>query len=380
MSATSTSATLELAVDLLSRRSVTPEDAGCQQLIADRLQHHGFAIDHMPFENVKNMWARRGTEAPLFVFAGHTDVVPPGPDYLWKFPPFKPTVENGKLYARGAADMKTEIAAMTTAVERFVHANPQHRGSIAFLLTSDEEADAINGTVKVIHALEQRDEKIDFCLVGEATSTEAVADTMKTGRRGSLTGKLKVKGVQGHVAYPERGANPIHLFSKALVELCNEQWDKGNQFFSPTTMQFSNLNSGTGADNVIPPELDAIFNFRFSTELLAEKIQERVETILRKHNLDFQVTWRVSGLPFLTEPGALVEAVSKAVHTITGRKSNISTSGGTSDARFIAPTGAQVLELGLVNTSIHKADEHASVEDIETLSKIYEKILENLLL
>jgi len=376
---TTTSTTLELSKELITRRSVTPDDAGCQQLIADRLQRHGFSIEHMPFGETKNLWARRGGEAPLFVFAGHTDVVPPGPDYTWKHAPFKAVIENGILFGRGAADMKTSIAAMTTAVERFVQKHPQHKGSIAFLLTSDEEGNAIDGTVKVVDALQQRSEKMDFCLVGEATSTGTVCDTMKNGRRGSLTGKLKVKGVQGHVAYPDRASNPIHNFAKALMELCAETWDKGNDFFSPTTMQFSNLNSGTGADNVIPAELDALFNFRFSSEVTAEHLQKRTEEILRKHDLQFELTWRVSGQPFLTKPGTLIEAVSKAVEKVTGKKPQLSTSGGTSDARFIAPTGAQVIECGLVNTTIHQANEQASVEDIDKLSLIYEQVLENLL-
>jgi succinyl-diaminopimelate desuccinylase len=376
---TTTSTTLDLSKDLITRRSVTPEDAGCQQVIADRLQKHGFSIEHMPFGDTKNLWARRGTEGPLFVYAGHTDVVPPGPDYTWKHAPFKAVVENGILYGRGAADMKTSVAAMTTAVERFVQKHPQHKGSIAFLLTSDEEGNATDGTVKVVEALQQRNEKMDYCLVGEATSTETVCDTMKNGRRGSLTGRLKVKGVQGHVAYPDRASNPIHTFAQALMELCAETWDKGNDFFSPTTMQFSNLNSGTGADNVIPGELDALFNFRFSSEVTADHLQKRTEEILRKHDLQFDLTWRVSGQPFLTKPGTLIEAVSKAVEKVTGKKPQLSTSGGTSDARFIAPTGAQVIECGLVNRTIHQANEQASVEEIDKLSLIYEQLLENLL-
>jgi succinyl-diaminopimelate desuccinylase len=373
------SPTILLSRELVRRRSVTPEDAGCQKLIADRLQVHGFAADFLPFGDVTNVWLRRGTQAPLFVFAGHTDVVPPGPEENWTHPPFEATVQNGILHGRGSADMKTGIAAMTTAVERFVAAHPQHSGSIALLLTSDEEGAAINGTVKVVETLQQRNERIDYCLVGEATSQHKVADTIKNGRRGSLGAKLKIKGVQGHVAYPDRALNPIHAFSRALSELCSEQWDNGNEFFSPTTLQFSNVHSGTGADNVIPGELEAMFNFRFSSAITAQQLQQRTEDILRKHQLEYDVQWRVSGLPFLTEPGTLTSVVSDAVREITGYSPELSTTGGTSDARFIAPTGAQVIEIGLVNATIHKVNEHASIADIDTLSTIYERVLIKLL-
>jgi succinyl-diaminopimelate desuccinylase len=374
------SETIELAKNLISRRSVTPEDAGCQEVIAERLKACGFTTERMPFGAVQNLWARRGTAQPLFVFAGHTDVVPPGPDYSWKHSPYKGVVENGILIGRGAADMKSAIAAMTTAVERFVTAHPDHPGSIAFLLTSNEEGDAVGGTPAVVETLQKRNEKIDLCIVGEATASSTVADTMKNGRRGSLTCQLKIKGQQGHVAYPDRAANPIHLFGPALVELCSQKWDDGNQFFTPTTMQISNVNSGTGADNVIPGELDTIFNFRFSSELAAKTIQERVERLLSKHGLKFDATWRLSGEPFLTAPGTLTKAASRAVQDITGKTPSLSTTGGTSDARFIAPTGAQVIELGLVNESIHKVNEQASVADIDALSRIYERIVELLLL
>jgi succinyl-diaminopimelate desuccinylase len=376
----STSATLELAMDLIGRKSVSPEDGGCQQVIADRVQKHGFAIEFMPFGNVKNLWARRGTQAPLFVFAGHTDVVPPGPEDQWERPPFAPRVENGFLYGRGSADMKSGVAAMTTAVERFVAKHPNHKGSIALLLTSDEESDAVDGTVKVVESLQQRNEKIDYCIVAEATSADAVADTIKNGRRGSLGAKLTVRGVQGHIAYPDRALNPIHAFAAALAELCREEWDKGNQFFSPTSMQFSNLHSGTGADNVIPGHLEAMFNFRFSSELTAEKIQGRTEAILNKHGLQYEIKWRQSGKPFLTNPGKLIDVVSHAVQSVTNRTPDLSTTGGTSDARFIAPMGGEVIEIGLVNASIHKINEHARVEDIDILSTIYERVLEGLLL
>lgn len=375
----SLSATLELACELIGRASVSPADGGCQEVIAERLQKHGFAIEHMPFGKVKNLWARRGTEGPLFVFAGHTDVVPTGPQDKWKHPPFKPTITDGILYGRGSADMKTGVAAFTTALERFVHAHPKHKGSVAVLLTSDEEADAIDGTVKVVQALQTRKEHIDFCIVGEATSENAVADTIKNGRRGSLTGRLHVRGKQGHVAYPDRADNPIHRFAQALADLCAEKWDDGNEFFAPTSMQFSNLNAGTGADNVIPAELTGIFNFRFSSESTADDLQKRTEAILSKHGVDFEIKWRVSGHPFLTQPGSLIEAVSRAVQKHAGHAPKLSTTGGTSDARFIAPTGAQVIELGLINKTIHQVDEHASVADIDTLSGIYEDVLTNLL-
>jgi succinyl-diaminopimelate desuccinylase len=376
----STSATLELAIDLIARPSISPQDGGCQQVVADRVQKHGFAIEFMPFGNVQNLWARRGTQAPLFVFAGHTDVVPPGPEDQWERPPFVPRVENGILYGRGSADMKTGVAAMTTAIERFVAKHPNHKGSIALLLTSDEESDAVDGTVKVVETLQQRNEKIDYCIVGEATSADAVADTIKNGRRGSLGAKLTVRGTQGHIAYPDRALNPIHTFSLALAELCREEWDKGNQFFSPTSMQFSNLHSGTGADNVIPGHLEAMFNFRFSSELTAEKIQQRTEAILNKHGLQYEIKWRQSGKPFLTHPGKLIDVVSQAVQSVTNRTPELSTTGGTSDARFIAPMGGEVIEIGLVNATIHKINEHASVADIDTLSTIYERVLEGLLL
>jgi succinyl-diaminopimelate desuccinylase len=376
----STSATLKLAMDLIARRSVSPQDGGCQQVIADRVQKHGFAIEFMPFGNVQNLWARRGTQAPLFVFAGHTDVVPPGPEDQWERPPFTPSVDNGILYGRGSADMKTGVAAMTTAVERFVAKHPNHKGSIALLLTSDEESDAVDGTVKVVEFLQQRNEKIDYCIVAEATSADAVADTIKNGRRGSLGAKLTVRGTQGHIAYPDRALNPIHAFAAALAELCREEWDKGNQFFSPTSMQFSNLHSGTGADNVIPGHLEAMFNFRFSSELTAENIQQRTEAILNKHGLQYEIKWRQSGKPFLTQPGKLIDVVSHAVQSVTNRTPELSTTGGTSDARFIAPMGGEVIEIGLVNASIHKINEHSSVADIDTLSVIYERVLEGLLL
>lgn len=373
-----TATTLDLAIDLLSRRSVTPEDAGCQKTIADRLSKLGFKIEPMQFGDTSNLWARRGTEAPLFVFAGHTDVVPTGAEELWKNPPFEPKVIDGALHGRGAADMKTGIAAMVTATERFLDQR-QPVGSIGFLLTSDEEGFAVDGTVKVVEVLTARGEKIDYCIVGEPTSVTKCGDTVKNGRRGSLSGRLKILGIQGHVAYPERAENPIHRFAPALTELAAEQWDQGNEFFTPTTMQFSNISAGTGVENVVPGTLEAIFNFRFASCSSSEMLQKRTEAILHKHNLRFELAWRILGQPFLTQPGTMTTAVIKAIRTVTGIDSELSTTGGTSDARFIAPTGAQVIECGLINTTIHKVDEHASVSDIDTLSKIYEEALKNLL-
>lgn len=373
------SATLELLKDLIARRSLTPEDAGCQALIAQRLQPLGFEIEHLRFGAVDNLWARRGAASPLFAFAGHTDVVPTGPLDQWHSDPFTPTERDGYLYGRGTADMKGSIAAMVTAVERFVHDHPKHRGSLAFLITSDEEGPSIDGTVKVVEHLQARNEKIDWCLIGEPTCVERVGDTVKNGRRGSLTGKLVVHGTQGHVAYPHLAANPVHLFAAALAELCAVQWDQGNEFFPPTTFQISNIHAGTGADNVIPGDLEVIFNFRFSTELTPEKIKQRVHTVLNQYGLRYDLDWRLSGQPFLTPRGELVDAARKAIHDITRIDTDISTSGGTSDGRFIAPTGAQVLELGPVNASIHKLNECVKLDELETLSSIYQRTLETLL-
>lgn len=373
------SATLKLLKDLIARRSLTPEDAGCQALIAQRLQPLGFEIEHLRFGTVDNLWARRGTVSPLFAFAGHTDVVPTGPLDQWHSDPFTPTERDGYLYGRGTADMKGSIAAMVTAVERFVHDHPKHRGSLAFLITSDEEGPSIDGTVKVVEHLEARNEKIDWCLIGEPTCVDRVGDTVKNGRRGSLTGKLIVHGTQGHVAYPHLAANPVHLFAAALAELCAMQWDQGNEFFPPTTFQISNIHAGTGADNVIPGDLEVVFNFRFSTELTPEKIKQSVHTVLDQHGLHYDLDWRLSGQPFLTPKGELVDAARKAIHDTAGIDTDISTSGGTSDGRFIAPTGAQVLELGPVNASIHKLNERVKLDELETLSNIYQRTLENLL-
>lgn len=372
--------TLELAQALLALRSVTPADAGCQPLIGERLAPLGFHIEPMRFGEVDNLWARRGSSGPLFCFAGHTDVVPTGPESRWRFPPFEPTIADGDLYARGAADMKSSIAAMVTACERFISAHPDHKGSIAFLLTSDEEGPAVDGTVKVIETLEARNEKIDWCLVGEPTATSSVGDVVKNGRRGSLNAKITVKGVQGHVAYPHLAANPIHLFAPALAELAAEEWDRGNEFFPPTTFQVSNIKSGTGATNVIPGELEALFNFRFSTEVTEQQLRERVHALLDQYQLNYEIEWSLSGNPFLTPTGTLLDATRAAIREVTATETDVNTAGGTSDGRFIAPTGAQVLELGPLNATIHKVDERIGVQDLETLTIIYERILEKLLL
>ncbi|MDH5190547.1 MAG: succinyl-diaminopimelate desuccinylase [Gammaproteobacteria bacterium] len=371
--------TLELAIDLISRPSVTPEDAGCQQLMAERLEKLGFRIEPMRFEDVDNLWARRGTDSPILVFAGHTDVVPTGPVENWDSDPFKPEIRDGLLYGRGAADMKGSLAAMVTAVERFIAAHPDHKGSIGFLITSDEEGPAKNGTVKVVETLEARGEKMDWCLVGEPTSTEHVGDVIKNGRRGSLNGKLIIKGVQGHVAYPHLAENPIHSFGPALKELTSTEWDNGNEFFPATTFQISNIHGGTGVENVIPGELEVIFNFRFSTESTEDSLKTRVHEILDQHNLKYELHWALSGNPFLTSRGELIDASVAAIKETSGRDTELSTSGGTSDGRFIAPTGSQVLELGPLNATIHKVNECVSVDDLDTLSTYYEKILQKLL-
>ncbi|MET0101377.1 MAG: succinyl-diaminopimelate desuccinylase [Sedimenticola sp.] len=373
------SKTLDLAIDLISRRSITPEDAGCQDVMIRRLEAIGFNIERMPFGEVENFWARRGTEGPLVAFAGHTDVVPPGRSEAWNSDPFAPEIRDGLLYGRGAADMKGSLAAMVTAVESFVEKHPDHSGSIAFLITSDEEGIATNGTVKVIGALEARGEKIDYCLVCEPSSTERVGDIVKNGRRGSLNGILTVFGKQGHVAYPHLASNPVHTAAAALARLSAETWDEGNKHFPPTSFQISNINAGTGAENVIPGEMEVLFNFRFSTELNETEIRKRVHTILDEEGVNYDLSWRLSGHPFLTPEGALIEAVEKAISETTGYNTELSTSGGTSDGRFIAPTGAQVVELGPLNATIHQVNECVSVSDLDALSAIYDRVLENLL-
>lgn len=373
------SPTLALALDLIRRPSVTPEDGGCQEIIASRLAPLGFVIEHMPFGEVKNLWARRGATRPLLVFAGHTDVVPTGPLDQWQSPPFQPEIRDGMLYGRGAADMKGSIAAMVTACERFVATHPDHHGAIALLLTSDEEGPSVNGTVKVVEALEARGEKIDWCLVGEPSSTAQVGDVVKNGRRGSLNGRLTVHGVQGHVAYPHLADNPIHRAAPALTELAAIEWDRGNEFFPATSFQISNIHGGTGAENVIPGELELLFNFRYSTALTAETIKRRVHDVLDRHGLKYELIWRLSGEPFLTGQGELVEATRAAVRAVSGIDTELSTAGGTSDGRFIAPTGAQVIELGPLNATIHKLNECVRAADLDTLSSQYEAVLQRLL-
>lgn len=372
--------TLQLARELISRRSVTPDDAGCQQVIGKRLQALGFNLETMLFEDTLNLWARRDSnEGGVFCFAGHTDVVPPGEEDKWQTPPFTPTDLDGVLFGRGAADMKGSLAAMVVATERFIEKYPQHAGSIAYLITSDEEGPFINGTTRVIDTLEARHEKIDWCIVGEPSSTDYCGDIIKHGRRGSLTGDLQVWGIQGHVAYPHLARNPVHQAAPALHELAETVWDQGNDAFPPTSFQISNLHAGTGAGNVIPGTLHVCFNLRFSTETTDEQLKERILAILDKHGLDYAIHWTHNGQPFLTDSGPLLGAAEEAVKSVTGRNPLLSTAGGTSDGRFIAPTGAQVLELGPVNASIHKVDEHVSHQDLINLTDMYEKVLYNLL-
>lgn len=371
---------IALTQALIERPSVTPLDKGCQPLMAERLSKLGFNIEEHFFTDTLNMWARKGTNGPLFCFAGHTDVVPTGPVENWRFEPFSAHIEDGYVHGRGAADMKGSLAAMVIATERFVENHPQHAGSIAFLITSDEEGPFINGTIKVVELLEARNEKIDFCLVGEPSSTAVVGDVVKNGRRGSLTGFLKVKGVQGHVAYPQLAKNPVHLSAKALDELANTHWDNGNQYFPATSFQISNIHAGTGAGNVIPGHLDVQFNFRYSTEVTAEQLIERVNGILASHSLDYELSWIYNGEPFLTDKGSLVDATVAAINEVQGFEPSLETTGGTSDGRFIAKTGAQVVELGPCNKTIHKVDECVLIDDLEKLALMYEKILEKCLL
>ena len=371
--------TFELAVELLKRRSLTPDDAGCHDLIASRLQKLGFHIERHHHNGVDNLWARRGHTAPLVCFAGHSDVVPTGPLERWHSDPFEPTVRDGQLYARGAADMKTSLAAFVTATERFVEAHPDHPGSIAFLITSDEEGPATDGTVKVVEALKARGEFLDFCILGEPTSAAEFGDTIKNGRRGSLSGKLTIKGVQGHIAYPHLAKNPIHLAAPAIAELADTMWDEGNAYFPATTWQVSNIHGGTGASNVIPGTLVIDFNFRFSTASTADGLMDALQEILDSHGLDYEIDWNLSGRPFLTPRGVLCERLSDAIHEVTGITPELSTTGGTSDGRFIADICPQVVEFGPLNMSIHKINEHVAVENIEPLAAIYQKTLEKLL-
>ena len=371
--------TLDLTCELIRRRSLTPDDAGCMELIAERLQPLGFSVEWLDFGATRNIYLRHGQPAPLLVFLGHTDVVPSGPEADWRHPPFTPTIEDGVLYGRGAADMKSSVAAMVTALARFVERYPKHRGSAAMLMTSDEEGDATDGVVRVVETFKARGEQIDWCLIGEPSSFDRLGDVIRVGRRGSLCGVLTVHGVQGHVAYPDKADNPIHRFAPALAELAAEVWDEGNEFFPPTRFQVSNLTAGTGAENVIPGRLEAAFNFRFSTALTEADIKQRVHAILDRHGLRYDLAWRLSGAPFLTTGGALINATQAALTQVLGQPARPDTGGGTSDGRFIAPTGAEVVELGPLNASIHKIDEQVPVADIDTLSEIYEQILVNLL-
>ncbi len=372
---------LKLAQDLIARPSITPEDAGCQTVLAELLQRHGFQIEWLRFGEVLNLWARRGTRSPLVCFAGHTDVVPPGDLSAWDSPPFQPEIRHGMLFGRGAADMKGSVAAMVVAAERFVQAHPDHDGSIAFLITADEEGVAVDGTVKVIETLQARGERIDYCVVGEPSSQKVLGDEFKIGRRGSLTGNLTVHGIQGHVAYPHRADNPVHRAAPALAELVSTVWDQGNAHFPPSSLQIANIHAGTGANNVIPGSLQVQFNIRFNTEWTPERLQAAIEAIFQRHALNISLQWNLSGLPFLTqEDGKLVDAVKTAVRDVLGVETQASTSGGTSDARFIAPTGAEVIELGPLNATIHKVNECVGIEDLERLCAVYERVLDLLLL
>jgi len=370
---------LSLTEELLRRPSVSPEDHGCLDIIGARLEPLGFLNQHLRFGPVDNLWARRGQAAPILCFAGHTDVVPAGPREDWQTDPFEPVIRDGVLYGRGAADMKSGLAAMVTAAERFVSRHPDHSGSLAFLLTSDEEGPAVDGTRRVMDWLRSNKQHVDWCVVGEPSSLDELGDTIKIGRRGSLSGRLTVHGVQGHIAYPHLAENPVHAFAPALLELATRTWDEGNEFFQPTSFQISNIAAGTGAPNVIPGDLRVRLNLRFSTEQTVESLQKTVTGILDRHAVNYSIEWFVSGLPFFTPPGELTEAVSQSVGEIVGKMPEFSTSGGTSDGRFIAPTGTKVVELGVVNRTIHKVNELVLVDDIEKLSRMYERIMEIML-
>jgi len=372
--------TLDIAKDLISKKSITPNDAGCQDLLIRHLNLLGFTIENMNYGDVRNFYAKRGTKSPLVVFAGHTDVVPTGPEDKWQSPPFTPTVTDNKLYGRGAADMKSSLAAFIVSIEEFVAANPNHPGSIALLITSDEEGVATDGTVKVIEALKNRKEQIDYCIVGEPTSNLEFGDTVKNGRRGSLSAKLIVEGIQGHIAYPELIKNPIHEIAPVIHDLVNTVWDEGNEYFPKTSWQISNINGGTGATNVVPGEVEVLFNFRYSTESSAESLKTRVEETLKKYQLNYKIHWNHSGQPYLTEKGLLVNKLSEAIEEVLKIKPVISTTGGTSDGRFIATLCDQVVEFGPINESIHKINEYVAVDDVDKLKNIYKITLEKILL
>jgi len=371
--------TLKFTEQLINRQSVTPEDAGCQKLIAERLEKLGFKATHLRFDDVDNLWITHGDTGPLFAFAGHTDVVPTGPIEEWKTDPFKAEIIDGMLYGRGAADMKGGIAAMVTATEQFVQSHPDHKGTIAFLITSDEEGPSINGTRKVIEYLNDNNIKIDWCIVGEPSSDKQLGDVIRIGRRGSLNAILTIKGIQGHVAFPELAENPIHKASHFLADISSIEWDQGNNSFPATSFQISNINAGTGVENVIPGAVKLLFNFRFSTELTEDDLKSKVTALLEKHDLNYDIQWKLSGHPFLTSSGKLVDATCDAIKTVCGIDTDCSTGGGTSDGRFIAPTGAEVIELGVSNDTIHKVNECVKVDDLETLTNIYTNILEQLL-
>jgi succinyl-diaminopimelate desuccinylase len=379
MPAVEPAATLRLARELIARRSVTPEDGGCQELLGERLARIGFALEPLRRGEVTNLWARRGDARPLLCFVGHTDVVPTGPIDKWESDPFVPTERDGKLFGRGTADMKTSIAAFVVAVEGFLARHPSPRGSIALLITSDEEGPAVDGTSKVIELLKSRGERIDYCLVGEPTCVSRLGDTIKNGRRGSLSGTLRVRGVQGHVAYPHLAKNPVHLAVPALTELAAAEWDRGNEYFPPTTWQISNIHGGTGAANVIPGEMEILFNFRFSTASSPDGLKQRVRSILDRHGLDYELEWSLSGVPYLTPRGRLVETLSAAIRDVTGAAPEVSTTGGTSDGRFVAELCPEVVEFGPVNASIHKLNEHVDLRAIESLREIYQGLLGRLL-
>jgi succinyl-diaminopimelate desuccinylase len=369
---------LDLTRELIARRSVTPNDDGCQDILAARLQRCGFTVERMRFGNVDNLWAHRGSGGPIVCFAGHTDVVPTGPLDQWSSDPFVAVERDGYLYGRGAADMKTSIAAFVTATERFVAAHARTPGRIALLITSDEEGVAVDGTARVVDALRDRGERLDYCIVGEPTCVDTLGDMIKNGRRGSLSGTLRVKGVQGHIAYPHLTRNPVHLAVPALAELAATQWDTGGEYFPPTTWQISNIHAGTGATNVVPGELTVMFNFRFSTAVTPEQLEQRVEAVLRQHGLEYSLEWSLSGMPFLTPRGKLVEASSASIHEVVGMEPELSTTGGTSDGRFIATICRELVELGPVNASIHKINERVLIADAHALSRIYERVLERL--
>lgn len=372
-------AVLDLAMNLMARPSVTPKDLGCQTVLAERLTNAGFEVEHLRFGDVHNLWARRGSAKPLLIFAGHTDVVPPGPEAAWNTPPFEPTIDKDRLYGRGAADMKAALAAMQVAVERFVAEHPDHQGSLGLLITSDEEGPARDGTRRVIETLLQRGETPDWCLVGEPSSQLRLGDMIRHGRRGSLTGYLTVRGIQGHVAYPEKARNPIHAALAVLDALTKTEWDQGNADFPPTSFQIAGIEAGTGANNVIPGSLSVTFNLRYAPVSTAEQLKRRISGMLDAAELDYQLDWHLSGRPFHTPDGPLLDAVVKAVREVTGSRPELSTGGGTSDGRFIAPAGAQVVELGLINASIHQVNENTPLADLEALAQIYQRVMELLL-